>query len=373
MTARSNSSLTILVGLAVAVICLPRIAMADDVVVILQNGRRITGAVDDADDQGEWVVVTRSLGSVRIARADVLRIERLSLGESEEAHAPGSSAPDREVVGAVILRDGRRVAGGISVRQDSVSVGAPLGSIRLSRSDVARIEIDEAATARQRELVDAAEGGGAVERRALARHFEELGWSHRAREAYRSILDIAPDDEQAHLALGDVRDEDGRWLTKDELALAQGLVRYRGRFVEPEEQARLMAAADAAREKAKPISRWKQRREAKKERERVRREWLAWRPVTANVPRWDEDPRYRRRYGSGWSGGSGWYGYDRFGYYGGAFLIYGSHGFRGYGHGSGGLYTGHRSGAYSGHGTAYHGHGSAYHGRGAFPGAVRGR
>src|SRR5262249_12082533 len=52
---------------------------------------------------------------------------------------------------------------------------------------------------------------------------------------YDQALSYDPDFEQAHLKLGHTK-VDGSWLTRDDLSAAQGLVKYKGRWITAEQK-----------------------------------------------------------------------------------------------------------------------------------------
>jgi len=54
---------------------------------------------------------------------------------------------------------------------------------------------------------------------------------------YEAALALDSDNESAHKKLGHVK-ADGVWLTRDDLTAAQGLVKYKGRWMTPEEKAK---------------------------------------------------------------------------------------------------------------------------------------
>ncbi len=62
-----------------------------------------------------------------------------------------------------------------------------------------------------------------------------------ARQHYERAVDLDADHEGAHKKLGHVRAQ-GAWLTRDELSAAQGLVKYKGRWVTEEQKTKRQAA-----------------------------------------------------------------------------------------------------------------------------------
>jgi hypothetical protein len=55
------------------------------------------------------------------------------------------------------------------------------------------------------------------------------------------VVEIDPDHVQAHRGLGHVRDAKGRWATRDEVMAARGFVKYRGKYILPQELQLILA------------------------------------------------------------------------------------------------------------------------------------
>lgn len=49
------------------------------------------------------------------------------------------------------------------------------------------------------------------------------------------VVDLDPEHTQAHRGLGHIRDNKGRWSTKDQVMAARGYVKYRGKYILPQE------------------------------------------------------------------------------------------------------------------------------------------
>ncbi len=62
-----------------------------------------------------------------------------------------------------------------------------------------------------------------------------------ARQHYESAVALAPEHEGAHKKLGHVQAQ-GAWLTRDDVSAAQGLVKYKGRWVTEEEKTKREAS-----------------------------------------------------------------------------------------------------------------------------------
>jgi hypothetical protein len=151
----------------------------------------------------------------------------------------------------VVLRNGARFEGQVRESGDSVVVIMDFGSITFRKMDVARIERGTSSLtefdAKLAELKgDDLEG---KYRLALWARQRELG--HRARKLFEEILVRNPDHEGARAALG-YRKFDGRWMTEDEIKIAQGYVIFRGEWIRRDiadsiQQAEARRAAEAAR------------------------------------------------------------------------------------------------------------------------------
>ncbi len=61
------------------------------------------------------------------------------------------------------------------------------------------------------------------------------GCTDLAKLHYENALALDPENEFAHKKLGHAK-VDGSWLTRDDLSAAQGLVKYKGRWVTAEEK-----------------------------------------------------------------------------------------------------------------------------------------
>jgi hypothetical protein len=84
--------------------------------------------------------------------------------------------------------------------------------------------------------------------RPLGRWAAMKGIGTQSDQAYKRVLQIAPDDREAREALGYVH-QDGRWMTEDESFRARGFVQYDGEWMTPAEMQ--AAQADAAAEQAR--------------------------------------------------------------------------------------------------------------------------
>jgi len=87
--------------------------------------------------------------------------------------------------------------------------------------------------------------------RKLGGWASQQGLSVQSREAYRKVLDLAPNDPEANDAMGFVL-LDGRWVPEEEAYRARGYVKFDGEWMTPAEAQRFRdsEAADQARQDA---------------------------------------------------------------------------------------------------------------------------
>jgi len=162
------------------------------------------------------------------------------------AAASGTALADE-----VVLRNGARFEGEVRESGDSVVVIMDFGSITFRKIDVARIERGTS-TLTEFDAKLAELKGEDLEgkyRLALWARSKELG--HRARKLFEEILVRNPDHDGARAALG-YRKYDGRWMTDDEIKIAQGYIIFRGEWIRREiadsiQQEEARRAAESAR------------------------------------------------------------------------------------------------------------------------------
>ena len=80
--------------------------------------------------------------------------------------------------------------------------------------------------------------------KTLGRWASHQGLGAQAKQAYKNVLTVSPDDAEARQALGFVK-VDGRWLTEEEGYQARGYVKYGGEWLTRSE-AQAAEASDAA-------------------------------------------------------------------------------------------------------------------------------
>ena len=165
----------------------------------------------------------------------------------------------------VTLKTGGKVEGIAREEGRTVVVETGIGTITVSKNDVVSI-------AKSRSVLnDYYERYEKIKESKNAESFYELAlWAQQNRvtrfvkELYRRAIGLNPNHEKARLALG-YKIHEGRWLTKREINVAQGKVKFQGKWVKPEERDEILAA----RKKEKKEERELRRREKAERRERA--------------------------------------------------------------------------------------------------------
>jgi len=111
--------------------------------------------------------------------------------------------------------------------------------VQIPRTDIDRIEREDTGATFKKRLAELSDTDwkGLLK---LARWAEDQALAEEATRCYRKVIDANPDQEDARHHLG-YHKVGGRWLRGNALKRAQGLVFYKGRWVTPEDQARLEA------------------------------------------------------------------------------------------------------------------------------------
>jgi hypothetical protein len=188
----------------------------------------------------------------------------------------------------VYLRGGGRITGVIVERtEESVTVDVGGGGILTARmSSVVRIEQRTSPLQEFRSRADAVPAGDAEAWRELARWANRKSLSSEARRAYREVVAILPDDEEANRALGRVR-LDGRWVSEEESYRASGYVEFEHQWMTPGERQAILAER-RAREEAEGQAVEAQIRameaEQEAEKERAAREEAEYKKKWDNLP-----------------------------------------------------------------------------------------
>lgn len=150
----------------------------------------------------------------------------------------------------VYLRGGGKITGQIIDRTaDSVTVDIGGGTITAKMSSVVKIDTKESPLQEYRKRAAKIPAGDAEAWRQLARWASGYSLSSQARQAYREVLKILPDDPEANKAIGMVQ-LDGKWVTQDEAYRAKGYVQFEGSWMTPAEKQSILAERKARQAKA---------------------------------------------------------------------------------------------------------------------------
>jgi hypothetical protein len=145
--------------------------------------------------------------------------------------APGVARAD-----VVHLRGGGSITGEIVELTDTqVKVDIGAGRMTVQRSTVERITEGESPLSNYRSMAaklapDDVDGWRALGQWALAQ-----GLNAQAREAFKRVLAVFPNDVEANQAIGRVF-FDGRWMTEEESYRAQGFVQFEGQWMSADER-----------------------------------------------------------------------------------------------------------------------------------------
>jgi hypothetical protein len=154
----------------------------------------------------------------------------------------------------IYLRGGGRITGQIVEQtDDSVTVDIGGGTISARMSTVVKIDKNNSPLQEYRERAAKIPAGDAEAWRELARWATGYALSSQVREAYREVVAILPDDEEANTALGMVQ-VNGKWITEEENYRAQGYVQFEGKWMTPAEEQSILAERQAQREQAEADS-----------------------------------------------------------------------------------------------------------------------
>jgi hypothetical protein len=174
-------------------------------------------------------------------------------------------APDAARADKIMLRGGGQVRGKLvpdPKRADRVSVLTETGKTPLNFERSKVVEVIREPGPLDEYLVQREKAGASADAQY------ELGvWCERHKLAdlaevhYEAALKRDKDHAPAHQKLGHVLYGE-RWLTADELRAAQGLVKYKGKWITPEEKAEREASASVSAEQASWVRRLRQLRQA---------------------------------------------------------------------------------------------------------------
>jgi hypothetical protein len=150
----------------------------------------------------------------------------------------------------VYLRGGGQITGQIIEQTDDhVTVDIGGGTITAKMSTVVDIEKAMSPLQEYRDRAAKIPAGDAEAWRELARWAKGHSLSTQTRKAYREVLSILPDDEEANRGLGMVQ-LDGKWVTEEESYRAQGYVQFEGKWMTSAEKQQIIADRQAQQAQA---------------------------------------------------------------------------------------------------------------------------
>ncbi|MFP4054659.1 MAG: hypothetical protein ACLFV7_12430 [Phycisphaerae bacterium] len=117
----------------------------------------------------------------------------------------------------LVLTDGRTFTGKVAEDGETVSIRVPYGTLRFSRSEVARIERQKTPAENLDSTLAQIKKNNIAALLEAAEYAGKNGLKNRAAEIYQQVLQLAPDNSQARSALGFAR-IDEKWVP-----LAKGL------------------------------------------------------------------------------------------------------------------------------------------------------
>ncbi len=197
----------------------------------------------------------------------------------------------------VILDNGDVIEGSAHEEGDHVVVSLDMGSLTLAKSEIREIKKGDTPLDALQKMKQNVKGDNVADLHRVAAWAKDQGLDSKAREIYRRILEIAPNDAKAHQALGD-RQLDGRWLSEDDYMIAKGFVLYEGTW-RTKDEVRALEAEDSARRER--IANQEKIAELEREMARMRGEQEAYARDQAEYDRF-----YRNDYGWGWWPWWGW-------------------------------------------------------------------
>jgi hypothetical protein len=205
----------------------------------------------------------------------------------------------------IILDNGDVIEGSAHEEGDHVVVSLDMGSLTLPKNEIREIKKGDTPLDALQKMKQNVKGDNVADLQRVAAWAKDQGLDSKAREMYRRVLEIAPNDAKAHQALGD-RQLDGRWLSEDDYMIAKGYVLYEGTW-RTRDEVRALEAEDSARHER--LASQQKIAELENEMARMRGEEEAYARDQAEY-----DRLYQNNYGWGW-GWWPWWGWPvgRFG------------------------------------------------------------
>ena len=150
----------------------------------------------------------------------------------------------------VYLKGGGQITGQIiDQTEDSVTVDIGGGTISAKMSTVLRIEKNTSPLQEYRDRAARIPADDTEAWRDLAHWATGYALSSQARDAWRHVVQVLPNDEEANKALGMVQ-LNGKWVTQEESYRAQGYVQFEGKWMTPAEQQSIVAERQAQQARA---------------------------------------------------------------------------------------------------------------------------
>ena len=147
----------------------------------------------------------------------------------------------------VYLRSGGRLSGNVvSENATTLEIEVGAGVVTVPRAIVQRIERGSSPLSTYQTRARALSPLDAAGWLELAEFARTAGLSGQARDAYRRVLSIDPNDGVARRALGYTRVGD-QWLTQDEAMQSQGYVLFEGDWVTPIQRDSVLAERESLR------------------------------------------------------------------------------------------------------------------------------
>jgi len=145
----------------------------------------------------------------------------------------------------IYLRGGGMITGQIIEQNDeSVTVDIGGGTISANMSTVVRIEKSTSPLQEYRARAVKISADDTEAWRELARWAKGYALSTQAREAWRNVIAILPDDHEANTALGMVQ-LNGEWVSQEESYRVRGYIQFDGEWMTPAEQQSILVDRQA--------------------------------------------------------------------------------------------------------------------------------
>jgi hypothetical protein len=138
----------------------------------------------------------------------------------------------------IILKNGGRIEGKATLKDDQVHIALPNGNMVLSRNAIEKIVwavTPNEVYQQMRAMIDPNDAEGYYQ---LALWCLEHKLNSQSREVLLSAIGANPDHEKARKNLGYERHE-GRWITNEEAMVLKGYVKYQGQWMTPTQREEL--------------------------------------------------------------------------------------------------------------------------------------